>query len=259
MLVPRSLCMALALLCLLSCFPASALSDASSSSDFVAQAFPDYYAALGLVAEDHSTSPPLSPPAVTKAQVEKAFRSRAIKAHPDKNKSPNAEEQFKLLLDAKETLLDKRVGSQNSQVVEYSRAAYDAKYVLFCAYQRARTEGRKVVFNERFTPPPIKYEEQRAHYAREFSAEWLEQPSLWRYMWILAGVVLNSQAWWKLICWLKGSEQWNMHGSVYPYRSLITWTHFAPLLAQLAVGYFAPTNVEIVLWIAGATNAACEY
>jgi DnaJ-class molecular chaperone len=56
----------------------------------------DYYHILGL-----SKS-------ATDDEIKKAYRKLALKYHPDKNKSPEAEEKFKLLAEAYEVLSDKK-------------------------------------------------------------------------------------------------------------------------------------------------------
>ena len=56
----------------------------------------DYYKILGL------------PKSATDDEIKKAYRKLALKYHPDKNKSPQAEEQFKLVAEAYEVLSDKK-------------------------------------------------------------------------------------------------------------------------------------------------------
>lgn len=55
----------------------------------------DYYKILGL-----------SRGAITDDDVKKAYRKMALKYHPDKNKSPGAEEKFKEIAEAYEVLSD---------------------------------------------------------------------------------------------------------------------------------------------------------
>ena len=56
----------------------------------------DYYKILGL-----SRS-------ATEEDVKKAYRKMALKFHPDKNKSPGAEEKFKEIAEAYDVLSDKK-------------------------------------------------------------------------------------------------------------------------------------------------------
>ncbi|XP_060534786.1 dnaJ protein homolog 1-like [Cylas formicarius] len=56
----------------------------------------DYYAILGV------------PRTATEDDIKKAYRKLALKYHPDKNKSPGAEEKFKDVAEAYEVLSDKR-------------------------------------------------------------------------------------------------------------------------------------------------------
>ncbi len=56
----------------------------------------DYYKVLGL------------PRSATEDEVKRAYRKLALKFHPDKNKSPGAEEKFKEIAEAYEVLGDKK-------------------------------------------------------------------------------------------------------------------------------------------------------
>ncbi len=56
----------------------------------------DYYKILGLVR------------GASDDDIKKAYRKMALKYHPDKNKSPGAEERFKEIAEAYEVLSDKR-------------------------------------------------------------------------------------------------------------------------------------------------------
>jgi len=56
----------------------------------------DYYNILGV------------PKTSTEDEIKKAYRKLALKYHPDKNKSPNAEERFKQIAEAYEVLSDKK-------------------------------------------------------------------------------------------------------------------------------------------------------
>jgi len=58
----------------------------------------DYYKILGLVRGATSDDD----------DIKKAYRKMALKYHPDKNKSPGAEERFKEVAEAYEVLSDKR-------------------------------------------------------------------------------------------------------------------------------------------------------
>lgn len=62
----------------------------------------DYYAILNISRN------------ATDDEIKKAYRKLALKYHPDKNKSPEAEEKFKLIAEAYEVLSDKK-----------KRSAYD--------------------------------------------------------------------------------------------------------------------------------------
>lgn len=55
----------------------------------------DYYKVLGI------------PRTANEAEIKKAYRKMALKYHPDKNKSPNAEEKFKEVSEAYDVLSDK--------------------------------------------------------------------------------------------------------------------------------------------------------
>lgn len=56
----------------------------------------DYYKTLGLTKT------------ATDDEIKKAYRKLALKYHPDKNKSPLAEEKFKEIAEAYEVLSDKK-------------------------------------------------------------------------------------------------------------------------------------------------------
>ena len=56
----------------------------------------DYYSILG-ISKNASDD-----------EIKKAYRKLALKFHPDKNKSPEAEEKFKLIAEAYEVLSDKK-------------------------------------------------------------------------------------------------------------------------------------------------------
>ncbi len=56
----------------------------------------DYYKILGISK------------GATDDEIKKAYRKLALKYHPDKNKAPTAEEQFKLVAEAYEVLSDKK-------------------------------------------------------------------------------------------------------------------------------------------------------
>ena len=56
----------------------------------------DYYKILGLSR------------GAAEEDIKKAYRKMALKYHPDKNKSPGAEEKFKEIAEAYEVLSDKR-------------------------------------------------------------------------------------------------------------------------------------------------------
>lgn len=56
----------------------------------------DYYSILGISRT------------ATEDEIKKAYRKQALKYHPDKNKTPEAEEKFKLIAEAYEVLSDKK-------------------------------------------------------------------------------------------------------------------------------------------------------
>lgn len=56
----------------------------------------DYYSILGISKN------------ASEDEIKKAYRKLALKYHPDKNKSPEAEEKFKLIAEAYEVLSDKK-------------------------------------------------------------------------------------------------------------------------------------------------------
>lgn len=56
----------------------------------------DYYSILGISRT------------ATEDEIKKAYRKLALKYHPDKNKTPEAEEKFKLIAEAYEVLSDKK-------------------------------------------------------------------------------------------------------------------------------------------------------
>lgn len=66
----------------------------------------DYYAILGVRK------------GASEADIKKAYRKLALKYHPDKNKSPGAEEKFKELAEAYEVLSDKKKRDIYDQVGE---------------------------------------------------------------------------------------------------------------------------------------------
>lgn len=57
----------------------------------------DYYAILGVSRK------------ATDDEIKKAYRKLALKYHPDKNKSPGAEEKFKEVAEAYEVLSDSKL------------------------------------------------------------------------------------------------------------------------------------------------------
>lgn len=56
----------------------------------------DYYSILGIGRS------------ATEDEIKRAYRKLALKYHPDKNKTPDAEEKFKLIAEAYEVLSDKK-------------------------------------------------------------------------------------------------------------------------------------------------------
>ena len=65
-------------------------------------------------------------------EIKKAFREKAKHLHPDKNKSPNAEPQFRELAEAYEVLSD-----------PHNRKIYDIEYQILNKKHRAYTQGSR--------------------------------------------------------------------------------------------------------------------
>ncbi len=61
----------------------------------------DYYKILGVSRN------------ATNDEIKKAYRKLALKFHPDKNKSPDAEEKFKTIAEAYDVLTDSKLSSLN--------------------------------------------------------------------------------------------------------------------------------------------------
>ena len=64
----------------------------------------DYYSILGVARN------------VNDEEIRKAFRKKAMEFHPDRNKSPNAEEKFKEINEAYQVLSDTKKRAQLRQV-----------------------------------------------------------------------------------------------------------------------------------------------
>jgi len=73
----------------------------------------DYYGVLGV------------PRGASKDDIKKAYRELALKYHPDRNKSPDAEEKFKDLSEAYAVLSD---DEKRTQYDQYGHAGVNAKY-----------------------------------------------------------------------------------------------------------------------------------
>ena len=65
-------------------------------------------------------------------KIRKAYREKAKHLHPDKNKSPNAEPQFRELAEAYEVLSD-----------PHNRKIYDIEYQMLNKKHRAYTQGSR--------------------------------------------------------------------------------------------------------------------
>jgi hypothetical protein len=128
--------------------------------------FPDYYLALQLVnATTDDVPPPAEVPTPSDADVHRAFKRRALHFHPDKNRSADAASMFRLLAEARATLLHHA----------YKRQEYDELYERYLAHaerqwmqhKRARAAGKDsdqhsddaassaLVFVAGFTPPVV--------------------------------------------------------------------------------------------------------
>nr|BDT62136.1 MAG: heat shock protein 40-like protein [Litopenaeus vannamei majanivirus Nimav-1_LVa] len=68
----------------------------------------DYYKILGLSKD------------ASEGDIKRAYRNMALKYHPDKNKSDDAEEKFKLVAEAYEVLSDKKKRNIYDQCTESS-------------------------------------------------------------------------------------------------------------------------------------------
>nr|XP_027220492.1 dnaJ protein homolog 1-like [Penaeus vannamei]XP_027220494.1 dnaJ protein homolog 1-like [Penaeus vannamei]XP_027224314.1 dnaJ protein homolog 1-like [Penaeus vannamei]XP_027234942.1 dnaJ protein homolog 1-like [Penaeus vannamei]XP_027237040.1 dnaJ protein homolog 1-like [Penaeus vannamei] len=86
----------------------------------------DYYKILGLSKD------------ASEGDIKRAYRNMALKYHPDKNKSDDAEEKFKLVAEAYEVLSDKK-----------KRNIYDQLYITMKATrsQVSTRKGDDALFN----------------------------------------------------------------------------------------------------------------
>ncbi|XP_066522546.1 dnaJ homolog subfamily B member 9 [Hoplias malabaricus] len=83
---------------------------------FVARCVSDYYSVLGV------------PPSATEKEIRKAFRQLALKFHPDRNHSPDAQQVFTHLAQAYEVLSDQE-----------RRRLYDQTHLAQCS---KKTKGK---------------------------------------------------------------------------------------------------------------------
>ena len=130
---------------------------ASVSAASASGEFPDYYLALGFVDPVTEELPPAAVvPSPTDAEIQRAFKRRALQFHPDKNPSAEAASLFRILATARATLLHHA----------YKRQEYDDLYEQHLAHlekqwmQQKRTKKAggpspqsAVVFAHSFTPP----------------------------------------------------------------------------------------------------------
>jgi hypothetical protein len=128
----------------------------------------DYYAILGLVDLDAAAFPS-APPSVSSADIRNAFNKVALRLHPDKNPSSDANQQFIELLQARTTLLDSAY-----------KKLYDKLYVEYCRHRiqtnknkgvqtvqtNTKSNSKEVQFQAQFKPPPVDYEEEFANFEK---------------------------------------------------------------------------------------------
>ena len=86
----------------------------------------DYYKILGLTR------------GANEDDIKKAYRKMALKYHPDKNKTPGAEEKFKEIAEAYEVLSDKRKREIYDQYGEEGLKG-KIRYYLFKTFQLLTT------------------------------------------------------------------------------------------------------------------------
>lgn len=85
----------------------------------------------------------------TDAEIEKAFRKKSLFVHPDKNKSPDAEELFKSLSASKERLLDPSLKARIQADEKYHRytSLFSAVFSCFSLPSEQTEESSNTSFN----------------------------------------------------------------------------------------------------------------
>ena len=81
----------------------------------------DYYKSLGLSR------------GASEEDIKKAYKKMALKFHPDKNKSPGAEEKFKEIAEAYEVLSDPK---KRQVFDQYGEEGLKGKFILFWSFLR---------------------------------------------------------------------------------------------------------------------------
>ncbi|KAL3779449.1 hypothetical protein HJC23_012726 [Cyclotella cryptica] len=86
------------------------------------------------------------PPTATPTQIQKAYRLKARETHPDKNSSPNAHEEFRLISEAFEILSDPRKKNAYDQRRRWEERAKEEQRKREERRRRAEEEERKRAF-----------------------------------------------------------------------------------------------------------------